>query len=58
MHAADALEFIMAGATAVQVGTASLADPRAMLAVIDGLAEYLATQGIRSIADLIGVARR
>ena len=48
----------MAGATAVQVGTASLADPRAMLAVIDGLAEYLATQGIRSIADLIGVARR
>jgi dihydroorotate dehydrogenase (NAD+) catalytic subunit len=58
MHAADALEFIMAGATAVQVGTASLADPRATLAVIDGLAEYLATRGIRSIAELRGVARR
>jgi len=58
MNAGDALEFIMAGATAVQVGTASLADPRAMLAVIDGLTEYLATRGIRSIGELRGVARR
>ena len=58
MHAVDALEFIMAGATAVQVGTASLADPRATLAVIDGLAEYLATRGIRSIGELRGVARQ
>jgi len=58
MHAVDALEFIMAGATAVQVGTAGLADPRATLAVIDGLAEYLATRGIRSIGELRGVARQ
>ena len=58
MCADDALEFIMAGATAVQVGTAGLADPRATLAVIDGLLEYLATNGIRSIAELRGVARR
>jgi dihydroorotate dehydrogenase (NAD+) catalytic subunit len=57
-NAADALEFIMAGATAVQVGTAGLADPRATLAVIDGLADYLATRGIRSIAELRCAARR
>ena len=58
VDARDALEFIMAGATAVQVGTAGLADPRATLAVIDGLLEYLATNGIRSIGELRGVARR
>jgi len=58
VDARDALEFIMAGSTAVQVGTAGLADPRATLAVIDGLLEYLATNGIRSIGDLRGVARR
>jgi len=58
MNASDALEFIMAGATAVEVGTAGLADPRATLAVIDGLAEYLSSQDIRSIAELRGVARR
>ena len=48
----------MAGATAVQVGTASLADPRATLAVVDGLTEYLSTRGIRSIGELRGAARR
>jgi len=58
MNAMDALEFIMAGATAVQVGTAGLADPRAMLHVIDGLAKYLASNGVRSIGELRGVARR
>ena len=58
MNAADALEFIMAGATAVQVGTAGLADPRATLAVIDGLVEYLSSQGIHTIAELRGAARR
>jgi len=58
MNSADALEFIMAGATAVQVGTAGLADPRATLAVIDGLVEYLSSQGIHTIAELRGAARR
>jgi len=58
MNAADALEFILAGATAVQVGTASLADPRATLAVVDGLAKYLEAEGIRSVAELRGAARR
>ncbi len=58
MNYTDALEFILAGATAVQVGTAGLADPRALLAVVDGLAKYLEAEGIRSIAELRGAARR
>jgi len=58
MNAADALEFILAGAVAVQVGTAGLADPRATLAVVDGLAKYLEAEGIRSVAELRGAARR
>jgi dihydroorotate dehydrogenase (NAD+) catalytic subunit len=57
-NAADALEFIMAGAAAVQVGTANLTDPRTMAAIIDGLAEYLTTHGIRTIGDLRGLARQ
>jgi len=58
MNAADALEFILAGATAIQVGTAGLADPRATLAVVDDLAKYLEAEGIRSVAELRGAARR
>ncbi len=58
MNASDALEFIMAGATAVEVGTAGLADPRATLGIIEGLADYLEQAGIRSIAELRGAARR
>jgi dihydroorotate dehydrogenase (NAD+) catalytic subunit len=58
MNYTDALEFILAGATAVQVGTAGLADPRALPAVVDGLAKYLEAEGIHSIAELRGAARR
>jgi len=58
MNVADALEFILAGAVAVQVGTAGLADPRAATAVVDGLAKYLEAEGIRSVAELRGAARR
>jgi dihydroorotate dehydrogenase (NAD+) catalytic subunit len=52
----DALEFLMAGASAVQIGTATFADPTAPLAVIEGLAEYVRAQGIASIRDIIGAA--
>jgi len=54
--AMDALEFLMAGASAVQVGTATFADPTAPLAVIEGLADYVRTQGIASIRDIVGAA--
>jgi len=55
-NANDALEFLMAGASAVQVGTATFADPTAPLAVIEGLASYVRAQGLASIRDIIGVA--
>ena len=54
--AADALEFVMAGASAVQVGTATFADPLAPLKVIEGLAAYVKEQGLASIRDVIGAA--
>ena len=52
----DALEFLMAGASSVQVGTATFADPLAPLKVIEGLAAYVKEQGLASIRDLIGAA--
>ncbi len=52
----DALEFLMAGASAVQVGTATFADPTVPLAVIEGLAAYVRDAGLASIRDVIGVA--
>ena len=55
-NASDALEFLMAGASAVQVGTATFADPTAPLTVIEGLAAYVRAQGLASIRDVIGAA--
>ena len=52
----DALEFLMAGASAVQVGTATFADPLAPIKVIEGLAAYVGGHGLASIRDVIGVA--
>ncbi len=56
--AEDALEFIMAGATAVEVGTANLVNPQTALDIIDGLYRFLQAEGIANIAELRGVARR
>jgi dihydroorotate dehydrogenase (NAD+) catalytic subunit len=56
--AADALEFIMAGASAVQVGTASLTSPRAPLDVLEGIEKFMGDQGIEDIGELIGAARK
>ena len=52
----DALEFLMAGASAVQVGTATFADPTAPLTVIEGLAAYVRAHGLGSIRDVVGAA--
>ena len=54
--AEDALEFLMAGASAVQVGTATFADPLAPVTVLEGLAAYVRSQGLASIRDIIGAA--
>ena len=50
----DAIEYILAGASAVQVGTASFLTPNAMPAVIAGIEAYCERQGVRRLADLIG----
>jgi dihydroorotate dehydrogenase (NAD+) catalytic subunit len=52
----DALEFFLAGATAVQVGTATFADPTAMNALIEGLPAWLAREGFGSVREIIGLA--
>ncbi len=52
----DAAEFIMTGATAVQVGTSTFADPRAMTRIIGGLADFMARKGYSRISDLRGIA--
>lgn len=54
--AADALEFIMAGATAIQVGTANLSDPHISLTILEGVEHFMRNKGIKSIAKLIGSA--
>jgi dihydroorotate dehydrogenase (NAD+) catalytic subunit len=50
----DALEFLLAGACAVQVGTANFVNPRACLDILDGLREYCIEQGIGRLAELVG----
>ncbi len=53
-RAIDALEFLIVGASAVQVGTANFVDPNAMQTVIDGLEEFCRNEGVADINDLIG----
>ncbi len=52
--AEDALEFLIAGATAVQIGTANFINPGATVDIIDGLKTYLVKNGIESIDEIIG----
>ncbi len=53
----DAIEFIMAGATAVQVGTATFTDARAMPGVVDGIRDFLQRHGVRDLASIRGIVR-
>ena len=52
--AEDAVEYMLAGATAVQVGTATFVQPAAMTTIIDDLAAFCARRGIAHVQDLIG----
>jgi dihydroorotate dehydrogenase (NAD+) catalytic subunit len=52
--AADALEMILAGASAVAVGTANFIEPRASIQVTEGIAAYMKRHGVESIAELVG----
>ncbi|MCL5256640.1 MAG: dihydroorotate dehydrogenase [Chloroflexi bacterium] len=55
--ARDALEFFMAGASAVQVGTANFVNPQAMIGIIDGLTSWMGSHGVEDLREVIGVAR-
>jgi dihydroorotate dehydrogenase (NAD+) catalytic subunit len=54
MDARDVLEFMIAGATAVQVGTANFVDPMIWPKLIAGVTSYLERHGIERVADLVG----
>lgn len=54
----DAVEFMLAGATAVAVGTANFVDPAAMTRILDGVEAYCRERGVARVADLVGAAHR
>lgn len=51
----DAIEFLLAGASAIQIGTANFIDPTISVKVIDGINEYLDQNGFKSVKDIIGL---
>lgn len=55
MTADDALQFIMAGATAIQIGTANFVDPTVSVKVIEGIEDYCRDNGVADVKSLIGV---
>jgi len=55
--AADALEFIMSGASAVQVGTANLHNPHTILDILEGIRNFITGKGLHSLTELIGIAQ-
>jgi dihydroorotate dehydrogenase (NAD+) catalytic subunit len=55
--ASDALELILAGATAIAVGTANFVNPRTSLDVIEGIAAYLERHGVGELSELVGAVK-
>ena len=55
MNATDAIEFLMAGATAIEIGTANFIDPAITEKVVDGINEWLDAHGVKDIHEIIGV---
>lgn len=56
-NASDALEFILAGATAVSIGTANFHNPYATVETVDGIQAYMQKHGVKDIKELIGAVR-
>jgi dihydroorotate dehydrogenase (NAD+) catalytic subunit len=54
MNATDAIEFILAGASAIQIGTANFIDPNISVKVLDGIEDYMVRHKITRISDLVG----
>jgi dihydroorotate dehydrogenase (NAD+) catalytic subunit len=53
-NATDAIEFMLAGATAIQVGTANFVDPTVTIKILEGISEYCNRHGIANINEIIG----
>lgn len=53
----DAIEFIMAGATAIQVGTANFFNPQIMLEIIQGIEGFMVSEGIKNLEEIRGIIR-
>ena len=51
----DAIEFLLAGASAIQIGTANFIDPTITIKVIDGINDYLDQNGFKSVKEIIGL---
>jgi dihydroorotate dehydrogenase (NAD+) catalytic subunit len=58
MNATDAIEFILAGASAIQVGTASFIDPLASVKILEGIEQYLVSKGLTDISEITGIINR
>ncbi len=56
MTATDAVEFLLAGATAIEVGTANFVNPRASQEIADGIEAYLSRHGFASVSEIVGAA--
>lgn len=55
MNWQDALEYIMVGATAIQVGTANFVNPNAMVEIVEGMEKFMLDQGIKSLDEIRGI---
>jgi dihydroorotate dehydrogenase (NAD+) catalytic subunit len=57
MNATDAIEFLLAGSSAVQIGTANYIDPTISIKVLEGIEEYMIRHGIKSVMELTGAMK-
>ncbi len=57
MTAEDALEFILAGATAVSIGTANFCNPHATIDIVNGIEDYMRAKNVNDINELIGIVK-
>jgi len=57
MTAEDAIEFFMAGSTAIEIGTANFIDPQVTIKVKEGIAAWLERHGCKSVREIIGVVK-
>ncbi|MEN8224833.1 MAG: dihydroorotate dehydrogenase [Bacteroidota bacterium] len=57
MNAEDAIEFILAGSSAIQVGTANFIDPQTSVKIVKGIEEYMERHGVKEVKELVGAMK-